>query len=60
MQKFFILFKSIVNPDTGDTVIESVTVTAATRDAAIIRFHELMQDTSLEIITARPFVEPVL
>ena len=60
MKQFFILFHSIFNPDTGDTVVESMTVTAATRDDAIIRFHELMQDSSLEIISVRPFVEPVL
>ena len=60
MNKFFILFKSIVNPDTGDTVVESMTITAETRSDAIGLFHEQMRDSSFEIISVRPFVEPVL
>jgi hypothetical protein len=40
--------------------VEAVTITADTCSDAIAVFHEQMRGCSFEIITVRPFVEPVL
>jgi hypothetical protein len=60
MPQFFILFRSLVNPDTGDELTESAVQPAATQAEAVELFNKQMAGCDFEIISVHPFTEPVL